>query len=604
MLSQRAMKPEFIVLGLIVAGALYLFWTQKLHTDVTAVLVMLSLAVPWPRPDGRWSAILSPQEAFSGFGSVAVIMVTAMFVFSASMIRTGAAEMIGGRLFRACAHHEILLQVAILSISAACAMFIHETTTVLVLMPIVLAVCKERHLSPSRYLLCAAYGAALGGQWTLIGTRSNIIVSDFLRQRTGQGIGFFDFTPVAAVVFAGCAIYFFLVGRRFLPGAEAQSLEQELGKEYLTEVMVTPQSAIIGSRLDQLEWAKRQDITIVGVIREGERMPPNGWMKVHPGDALIMQGAVPTMSGLLKSPDFQLMEELKIGERTLRSLDLITVEALLSPNSRYTGRTLQNTNFGRDYGFSVLGISRHGQTIQERPSATRLEYGDSLLLLGHNSNLERLGRNPNLILLSQSPFPTMAKDKAVITMLLLLGIIVMAVTNILTPAISIPLAAMAALLLGCVKLSDTYKSVNWPAIATVGGMISLGLALEKTGAAEALAHAIVTGFQWAGPISIFCALLAFTVALTQLIENAAVAIILAPIAYQIARESHADPKPFMVALAICISTSFCTPVAHETTMLVMGPGRYRFKHYLSIGSGMAVIAWLLTTFVTPLVWRF
>jgi di/tricarboxylate transporter len=598
------MKPEFIVLGLIVAGALYLFWTQKLHTDVTAVLVMLSLAVPWPRPDGRWSAILSPQEAFSGFGSVAVIMVTAMFVFSASMIRTGAAEMIGGRLFRACAHHEILLQVAILSISAACAMFIHETTTVLVLMPIVLAVCKERHLSPSRYLLCAAYGAALGGQWTLIGTRSNIIVSDFLRQRTGQGIGFFDFTPVAAVVFAGCAIYFFLVGRRFLPGAEAQSLEQELGKEYLTEVMVTPQSAIIGSRLDQLEWAKRQDITIVGVIREGERMPPNGWMKVHPGDALIMQGAVPTMSGLLKSPDFQLMEELKIGERTLRSLDLITVEALLSPNSRYTGRTLQNTNFGRDYGFSVLGISRHGQTIQERPSATRLEYGDSLLLLGHNSNLERLGRNPNLILLSQSPFPTMAKDKAVITMLLLLGIIVMAVTNILTPAISIPLAAMAALLLGCVKLSDTYKSVNWPAIATVGGMISLGLALEKTGAAEALAHAIVTGFQWAGPISIFCALLAFTVALTQLIENAAVAIVLAPIAYQIARESHADPKPFMVALAICISTSFCTPVAHETTMLVMGPGRYRFKHYLSIGSGMAVIAWLLTTFVTPLVWRF
>ena len=598
------MKPEFIVLGLIVAGALYLFWTQKLHTDVTAVLVMLSLAVPWPRPDGRWSAILSPQEAFSGFGSVAVIMVTAMFVFSASMIRTGAAEMIGGRLFRACAHHEILLQVAILSISAACAMFIHETTTVLVLMPIVLAVCKERHLSPSRYLLCAAYGAALGGQWTLIGTRSNIIVSDFLRQRTGQGIGFFDFTAVAAVVFAGCAIYFFLVGRRFLPGAEAQSLEQELGKEYLTEVMVTPQSAIIGSRLDQLEWAKRQDITIVGVIREGERMPPNGWMKVHPGDALIMQGAVPTMSGLLKSPDFQLMEELKIGERTLRSLDLITVEALLSPNSRYTGRTLQNTNFGRDYGFSVLGISRHGQTIQERPSATRLEYGDSLLLLGHNSNLERLGRNPNLILLSQSPFPTMAKDKAVITMLLLLGIIVMAVTNILTPAISIPLAAMAALLLGCVKLSDTYKSVNWPAIATVGGMISLGLALEKTGAAEALAHAIVTGFQWAGPISIFCALLAFTVALTQLIENAAVAIILAPIAYQIARESHVDPKPFMVALAICISTSFCTPVAHETTMLVMGPGRYRFKHYLSIGSGMAVIAWLLTTFVTPLVWRF
>ena len=148
-------------------------------------------------------------------------------------------------------------------------------------------------------------------------------------------------------------------------------------------------------------------------------MPPNGWLKLHPGDALIMQGAMPTIGSLLKSPDFQFMEEVKIGEKTLRSLDLITVEALLSPNSRYTGRTMQQTNFGRDYGFSVLGISRRGQTIQERPSATRLEYGDSLLLLGHNSNLERLERNPNLILLSQQHFPTSGKKQAIITMLLL-----------------------------------------------------------------------------------------------------------------------------------------------------------------------------------------
>ena len=473
------MKPEFIVLALILLGALYLFRTQRLRTDITALLVMLSLALPWPRPGGKWSAILSPREAFSGFGSVAVIMVTAMFVFSAAMVRTGAAEMIGGRLFRACAHNELLLQIAVLFVAAAFSMFINETTIVLVFMPVVLGVCKERNLSPSRYLLCAAYGAALGGQWTLIGTRSNIIVSDLLRQRTGHGINFFDFTPIAATVFVGCATYFFLVGRRFLPKAEVQSLEQELGKEYLTEVMVTPQSATVGLTLDQLDWAKRQDVTIVGVIREGERMPPNGWLKLHPGDALIMQGAVPTIGSLLKSPDFQFMEEVKIGEKTLRSLDLITVEALLSPNSRYTGRTMQQTNFGRDYGFSVLGISRHGQTIQERPSATRLEYGDSLLLLGHNSNLERLERNPNLILLSQQHFPTSSKKQAIVTMLLLGGIILTAITGVLTPALSIPLAAVAVLLLGCVKVTDTYKSVNWQAPVRTMEKASTGVASPR-----------------------------------------------------------------------------------------------------------------------------
>ncbi len=598
------MKPEFIALGLILAGALYLFWTQKLRTDITALLVMLCLALPWPHQDGKWSGILTPQEAFAGFGSVAVIMVTAMFVFSAALVRTGVAEMIGGRLFRAAASNELLLQIAVFAVATACSMFINETTIVLVFMPVVLGVCKERNLPPSRYLLCAAYGAALGGQWTLIGTRSNVIISEFFRQRTGHPIGFFDFTPVAATVFVGCSLYFFLVARRFLPAPDVQSLEQELGKEYLSEVMITPDSATVGLTLDQLEWAKRQDATIVGVIREGERMPPNGWMKLHAGDALIVQGAVPTIGSLLKSPDFSFVEEVKIGDKALRSLDLITVEALLSPNSRYTGRTMQETNFGRDYGFSVLGISRHGQTIQERPTATQLQYGDSLLLLGHNSNLERLERNPNLIVLSQRHFQNTGKRQAAITMLLLLGIILSAITGALTPALSIPIAAAAVLLFKCIKVTDTYKSVDWPAVATVGGMISFGFALEKTGAAAALAHAIVSNFQWAGPSLILGAMLLFTVTLTQIIENAAVAIILAPIAYQIAHESNTDPKPFMIGLAVCISTSFCTPVAHETTMLVMGPGRYRFKHYLTMGTGMAIAAWLIATYVTPLVWRF
>jgi len=598
------MKPEFIALGLILASALYLFWTQKLRTDITALLVMLCLALPWPHQDGKWAGILTPQEAFAGFGSVAVIMVTAMFVFSAALVRTGVAEMIGGRLFRAAASNELLFQIAVFAVATLCSMFINETTIVLVFMPVVLGVCKERNLSPSRYLLCAAYGAALGGQWTLIGTRSNVIISEFFRQRTGHPIGFFDFTPVAATVFVGCSLYFFLFARRFLPAPDVQSLEQELGKEYLSEVMITPDSATVGLTLDQLEWAKRQDATIVGVIREGERMPPNGWMKLHSGDALIVQGAVPTIGSLLKSPDFSFVEEVKIGDKALRSLDLITVEALLSPNSRYTGRTMQETNFGRDYGFSVLGISRHGQTIQERPTATQLQYGDSLLLLGHNSNLERLERNPNLIVLSQRHFQNTGKRQAAIMMLLLLGIILSAITGALTPALSIPIAAAAVLLFKCIKVTDTYKSVDWPAVATVGGMISFGFALEKTGAAAALAHAIVSNFQWAGPGLILGAMLLFTVTLTQIIENAAVAIVLAPIAYQIAHESNTDPKPFMIGLAVCISTSFCTPVAHETTMLVMGPGRYRFKHYLTMGTGMAIVAWLIATYVTPLIWRF
>jgi len=236
--------------------------------------------------------------------------------------------------------------------------------------------------------------------------------------------------------------------------------------------------------------------------------------------------------------------------------------------------------------------------------ATPLQYGDSLLLLGHVARIERLERNPNLFLVGHRPFSGLGTKKATIALLLLLGVVATAVTGILSPAISMPLAAMLALLLRCIKVKDAYQVVDWQAVVTVAGMIPFGYALEKTGAAEALAQTMVGVMAGFGPLAVMAALLAFAVALTQLIENAAVAIILAPVAYQIAKGAGVDPKPFMVGLAICVSAAFCTPVAHESTILVMGPGRYRFRHYLQVGGLLALLTWLIVSLVTPLVWPF
>jgi di/tricarboxylate transporter len=601
----QSLNPEYIALGIILAAALFFFWTQRLRTDLTALLVMLSLILPWPHFDGHWHGILTYQEGFSGFGSVAVIMVTAMFVLGTAMTRTGAADNIGSKLFRACAHSEVLLQFAILLLSTLFSMFMNDTTVVLVFMPLILAVCKERNLSPSRYLMCAAYGSLLGGQWTLVGTRSNIIISDYLLQRTGTGIGFFDFTPIAAAVFVATAAYFLRRGRKLLPQAgQTESAEKSLAREYLTEVLVTPQSATVGKALNQLSWWKRNDLTVIDLIRGHERIPATEWIKLQPGDVLILQGPVSTMGDLLKSSDFQLKEELKMDQHTLHSVDLMTVEALLSPNSDYFGATLAQVDFSRIYGFTVMGISRHGKTIRERPMSTPLEFGDSLLLLGHLADLERLSHNPNLILVGQAQFTPLGRRKAVITVLLLAAVTVLAITGLLNPAVSIPLAAVLAILLGCVKIKDAYESVNWQAVVTVAAMIPFGLALEKTGAAEGLAHAVVELLQGYGPKIVMGTLLLFAILLTQLIENAAVAIILAPLAFQMARDTGVDPKPFLVGLAICVSSAFCTPVAHESTILVMGPGGYQFKHYLRIGGMMAFLTWLISTWLTPLVWPF
>lgn len=599
------MNVEYLALGVILLAALYFFWTQRLRTDVTAMLVMLALIFPWPHPDGLWRGILTYKDGFSGFGSAAVIMVTSMFVLGTAMVRTGAAEKIGGKLFRACAGNELSLQLVILVTTTLCSTVVNDTTVVLVFLPIILTVCQERRLSPSRYLLCAAYGSLLGGQWTLIGTRSNIVISDFLLQRTRQGLGFFDFTPVAAAVFLAAVAYFLSWGRRLLPKpGEAESVEQSLAREYLTEVLVTPQSATVGKALEELGWWKRNDLSVLELIRGQERIAAAGWMKLQPGDVLIMQGPVPAIGDLLKSPDFQLKEEHKIDDQVLRSVDLVTAEALLAPNSDYVGHTLEEAHFAAEYGFTVMGISRRGTTIRQRPMAAPLEYGDSLLLLGHTSNMKRLEENENLIVVGHQHFPALGWRKALATLMLMLGVILVAATGVLEPAIAIPLAAILAIILGYVKIKEAYEAVNWQAVVTVAGMIPFGLALEQTGAATALAHTVVDTLRGLGPMAVMGALLLFATLLTQLVENAAVAIICAPLAYQMARETGVNPQPFMVGLAICVSSAFCTPVAHESTILVMGPGGYQFRHYLRLGGPLALLTWLIATLLTPLIWPF
>ncbi|MBA3563924.1 MAG: SLC13 family permease [Gammaproteobacteria bacterium] len=593
------MNAEYVYLAVTLAGAMCLFWSQRLSTDLTGLLVMLAMIVPWPHPDGSWSAVLEPAEGFSGFGSAAVIMIASMFVLGASIVQTGAAETLGLKLLRAVAHSEWRLQLAVLVLATLISTFVNDTTVVLILLPLIVSLCKEKQLSPSRYLMFAAYGSLLGGMWTLIGTRSNIIMSDYLRQETGSGIGFFEFTPIAAVVFLFCGLFFMLVGRRLLPG-QMPVLSGDVMKEFLTEVDVPEGSAAVGQRLTDLDSFARDKLTVVALLRDERRVPRTA--QLREGDVLIVRGSAERIGELVKSADFKVREESKLDEKALQSVDLVTVEAVLPVHSRYAGYTLNHMPFSRNYGMTVLGVARQGKAVAERIMETRLEGGDSLLFLGSAEDVERLRENTGLLVLQEESFPAIGKRKAWTTGLLLVAVVLLAVTGLLSPAISIPLAAVCAVLLGCISWRGAYEAVDWPTLVLLGGMISFGVALEKTGGAEALALVTVNAFSGVDPIYLFAALLLIALVLTQLIENAAVAIVMAPVAFEVAQATGMEPKPMLIAIAICVSAGFSTPVAHESTILVMGPGQYRFKHYLMIGSVLAVITWVVATVWTPVLW--
>lgn len=587
----------YVVVALLLAVAS--FYGHWLRPDVTALLLMLALLVPWRPTEEGLVGVLDPAAAFHGFGSPALMMVASMFVLSAAMVRTGAAQLLGGRLLAAAGTSELRFQMTILGVITLFSAVVNDTTTVLVWMPLVMSVCRERGYPPARVLMLLAYASLLGGQWTLIGTRSNVIVSDYLRSRTGEGLDFFAFTPVAVCVWIACAAWFVLLGRRLLPGGAAQeTLESRYEvAEFLTETMAQPGSELVGRTLDELDLPGRREVTVLQVIRGKEFLPPSPWLRIQAGDVLVIQGRITAITEVLSRPGMQVREELKIDDKTLRSADLRMVEAVLPPDSELERRSLRDVDFHHQYGVSPLAISRAGRSLRDRPLSVPLRAGDSLLLVGHEAEIQRLRRNRNLLLLESRPLPTVGRYKAVLVLALMTAMVLACATGLLAPAVAIPCAAMAAVLTGSVGMRTAYEALDLPALVIVGAMIPTGEALVRTGAAQSLADAVAHSFAGSSPVLLLAVLLLLTVTLTQLIENAAVAVILAPLAYELAIAGGARPEPFLLAVAICVSTAFMTPMAHESTILVMGPARYRFADYLRLGAPFALLTWAVTTAV-------
>ncbi|MFK7742728.1 MAG: SLC13 family permease [Planctomycetota bacterium] len=593
------MTAEATFLFVVLFLALVSFYTQRLRPDVTALLVMLSLLLPWRTSESGLLAVLTPSQAFHGFGSPALLMVASMFVLSAAMVRTGAAQMMGGRLLNAGATTELRFQLTVLTLVTAFSAIVNDTTTVLVWMPPVMAICQKRGYSPSRILILLAFASLLGGKWTLIGTRSNVILSDYLLERSGEGLGFFAFAPLGAMVFLSCLLWFMLVGRRFLPQAPpSKSLESRYDvAEFLTETMAEPDSDIVGKTLGELDLPGN-DVTVLQVIRGKEFLPPNAWLKVLANDVLVIQGRITAITDALHQ-GLSVKEELKVDDKTLRSADLRMVEAVLPPDSELLGRSLRDLDFHHRYGVSPLAISRGGRSLRERPLAVKLKSGDSLLLVGHEAELQRLRRNPHLMLLESLPLPTARRRQAFTVIGIMAAMVICSATGILPPAVAIPFAAMAAVLTGTVGMRTSYESIDLQALVIVGAMIPFGEALQVTGTAEWLAQSLATSFADSSPRILLGAILLLAVVLTQLIENAAVAVVLAPIAYALAQASGCDPSAFLLGVAICVSSAFVTPFAHESTILVMGPGRYRFRDYVVLGGPFAILTWLVTTWTLP-----
>ncbi|XVH33485.1 SLC13 family permease (plasmid) [Haloferacaceae archaeon DSL9] len=594
--SQPAATTDIaVVLGIVVL-ALVLFVTNRLPVDVTAILLMVILIVLEP-----WTTI-SPAEGISGFANEATITVLAMLILSAGISRTGVVQHLGRRM-AAFAGESVRKQVlAVVGVTSPVSGFLNNTPVVALLVPVVSDVANRGNTSPSKLLIPLSYASQMGGMLTLIGTSTNLLASDVSSRLGGQypelhAFSMFEFTQLGALVVLFGGAYLVLVGHYLLPERVPPRVDYleayEVG-DYLADLVVGPESLLAGETVAEATTVLGPDIEIVQLIREETHsLAPRQDERIETGDVLVVRTnrkAVREIAGI---------EGVEIAGRTPEADitdadDATLVEVVVPLDSRLVGQQLDFERFREAFEAAVLGLRSRGELVSDRIAGRRLQVGDTLLVQATDETVDRLTRNPNVIVAREPPPSAYRTEKAPIAVAIMIGVVGLATLEIFPILVTALAGVVAMVLTGVLEPNELYDAVEWDIIFLLAGVIPLGIALDRTGAAAYLASLVVATSQVLPAIAVLWLFYIATGLLTEVISNNATVVLLIPVAAASAAQIGANPFAFVLAVTFAASTAFLGPIGYQTNLFVYGPGGYRFSDYFRIGAPLQ----LLLSFVT------
>jgi len=592
----------------ILLGAVVLLLSDRLRADLVALLVVLALGV---------AGILTPREAFSGFASSAVVTIVAIFVVTEGLRVTGLSERAGELLERVAGTDERRLVIVIMLAGSGLSMLMNNIAAAAILLPAVSGLARRNHISLGQLLMPLAFSTLLGGMATLF-TTANIIVSGVLRGQDLAGYGVLDFLPVGLPIIGTGIAYMALWGRRLLPepspltAAERESAEQEalidvyqLG-ERLFRARVPADSAAGGQSLAQSDLRHTGAVNVVGLDRQGRltAAPAPGEI-LRAGDVLFLEGKIDEFKGRQVAGWLELLPPAEWQNAHLESESVVIVEAVLAPRSTLLGQTLGAARFRDKFGMNVVGIWRGGRPIRSNLGELPLEFGDALLLQGEHGRIKLLRTEPDLIVLNgrEAERPSAATPvQRRLALLILLGALVLA--GLIPSSVGEVMlgAALLMVLVGILTMDQAYGAIEWRSVFLVAGMLPLGLAMTKSGAAGLLADKLIAVLGPAGPLATLAGLIVLTALLAQAMNGAAVATVVAPIAIGAAQHTGLDPRALAMGVALASSLAFLTPLGHPVNVLVMGPGGYQFRDYLRVGLPLTVLLIALMLLLLPVFW--
>lgn len=586
---------EIFAVLLLAASAAILFATEAVRVDIVAIIVLVALAL---------SGLVSPEQALSGFSNPATATVAAMFVLSAALRHTGLIEGLAELLGRAFGGHWFLIHVALLLIAGAVSAFLNNTAVVAVFIPVVVGLSRSGAAHPGRSLMPLSFAAQVGGVCTLIGTSTNILVSDIARRAGEEPFGVFEITPLGLCFTAAAFGYLTIVAPfllRHAGGPAQRSLQDRYDvHRWLTELEIEPDSPLVGATIETLTRDRRFDLAVLEILRGPDvRFLPEADEILRAGDVLLALGPIPELLKTRAIPGLSLRREMAASEHLAPSRDLAIVEALVAPASSLVGRTLEEVRFRQAHRCQALAIRHHERIERGKVGRVRLSVGDVLLLQGQRADLDALRAGNDVILLEEVPERGIVWKRAIPALAIVAAVVAAAAAG-LAPILVTAIAGCVALVLArIVTIEQAYDAIDWKVIFLLAGVIPLGTALEQTGAAALIGQGIVRLAGDLGPVALVSAFYLATALLTELMSNNAAAALLAPLAIATAGSLGVDARPFLVAVMFAASTSFMTPVGYQTNAMVLGPGGYRFADFLRLGLPLNLAFWLLASWLIP-----
>lgn len=592
--SAHAAVVGFLLFALFVA-----FVREWLKPDVavmSAVAVLLVLGV------------LEPQDVLGVLGNSAPVTIACLFVISGALARTGCVDRLGEWLAEMAGNSERRLLLAMLGVGVLVSPFINNTPVVMVMVPAVLAITARQGIAPSRLLIPLSYATILGGMVTMVGTSTNILVDGVARSHGLEPFHMFEISA-PAIVFAlvGCTMMFFLAPR-LLPKRETlmQQFTGSGDRLFMTELFVPAGSRLAGRNLREAKLANGS-MKVLRLFRDEEELAsPEPETVLVVGDRLIVHSRSKAVMALRGSNDLIGLKpagEVQ-GLEVLRRSDVVIVETIVGPGSRFVQRPLRDLDLTARYGIHLIAVHRQNASIEDISDDFQFQFGDVLLVEGTPAQIRRFCDVGDVIAITDGRQMVSRHAKAPIALTTIVGVMLLAAFDVMPIEGLAMIGAAMVVVTGCIRSEEAYKAIEWPIIMLIYGMLAIAVAMSHSGLDSQLAGMLVAVGGDLSPWAMLALVILLTSIATELISNNAVAVLFTPVVIGVAQHLGVDPRPFVVGVMFAASASFATPIGYQTNTLVYNAGNYRFTDFARLGVPMNLVIWALASLLIPFFWPF